>query len=238
MKKTALLVTTLLMSNAIFTSIPTSASEINSTEVQPYSYKDSPDSQFSGIAAEVNTNTLESNITYLTEEEVLNVDPNVLSNISKELEELVANNTYTEESLNIIAAQKIKDAVALNNGSIKKYDYSIPGFPALTSAEVALAQKHPAEFTKYSSTAVTALNEAENYYPQSELYLGIGDAFRHAYWNALMVANFRGLNSIDYGISRAEVWANAHESNSFGVDKDMDLINNEAGRLSMYQNIG
>ncbi|WP_094229022.1 DUF6973 domain-containing protein [Methanolobus psychrotolerans] len=48
------------------------------------------------------------------------------------------------------------------------------------------------------------------------------DAFRHTYWNALMVKH------IDY--TWAERWATAHEYNSSGLPKTMDLWNNNKGR--------
>ena len=45
-----------------------------------------------------------------------------------------------------------------------------------------------------------------------------GDAFRHTYWNALMVKYV--------GVDDAKTFADAHESgdDSQGVDKEMDLI--------------
>jgi hypothetical protein len=51
-----------------------------------------------------------------------------------------------------------------------------------------------------------------------------GDAFRHAYWNALMVRSV--------GAFTADLFATAYESgtNSSGIDKQMDLINNDRGR--------
>ncbi|MBU8568872.1 hypothetical protein KM914_21135 [Virgibacillus pantothenticus] len=37
-------------------------------------------------------------------------------------------------------------------------------------------------------------------------------------------------------MNRAKVWTNAHEAESSGIDKEMDLINNEIGRYHAYEN--
>lgn len=56
----------------------------------------------------------------------------------------------------------------------------------------------------------------------------VSDAFRHAYWNALMVKH------IDY--SWADRWATAHEEGSDGISTEMDLWNNNEGRLIAANN--
>lgn len=59
------------------------------------------------------------------------------------------------------------------------------------------------------------------------------DAFRHAYWNALMVVH------IDY--NWAYRWATAHEEGAEGqpeIEKEMDLWNNRVGRLIAASNPG
>ncbi|AVR01044.1 hypothetical protein OBCHQ24_02940 [Oceanobacillus iheyensis] len=38
------------------------------------------------------------------------------------------------------------------------------------------------------------------------------------------------------GTQRAKVWADAHETTSSGLDREMDLINNEIGRYHAYLN--
>ncbi|WP_408609373.1 DUF6973 domain-containing protein [Caldicellulosiruptor changbaiensis] len=68
-------------------------------------------------------------------------------------------------------------------------------------------------------------------YNDSVLHNGNGDAFRHAYWNALMV------KYIDY--SWAYDWATAHEEGATGqpaIEKEMDLYNNMMGRTLVLGN--
>ncbi|MDZ4147546.1 MAG: hypothetical protein U1C58_04605 [Flavobacteriaceae bacterium] len=80
----------------------------------------------------------------------------------------------------------------------------------------------------YLANAQFATWKAKELFPDwRELYNGKGDAFRHAYWNAL--------NVIDLGISLAESLTTAHEDkpSSYLYDfkeKEMDLFNNQIGR--------
>lgn len=71
-----------------------------------------------------------------------------------------------------------------------------------------------------------AFDAADARYTVDVLHNGNGDAFRHAYWNALMVKH------IDY--NWAYDWATAHEEgapNNPPLEKEMDLYNNREGRL-------
>ncbi|WP_051947474.1 DUF6973 domain-containing protein [Muricauda sp. MAR_2010_75] len=78
----------------------------------------------------------------------------------------------------------------------------------------------------YLFNAQKATWKAQDLYPNS-LYNGKGDAFRHAYFNAL--------NAILLGPSLAEDLATAHEDKPFDYsnhykEKQMDLFNNQVGR--------
>lgn len=57
---------------------------------------------------------------------------------------------------------------------------------------------------------------------EKTLYLGVGDAFRHCYWNARM--------KVRIGHDYTYEIATAHESESRVNDKVMDLRNNKTGR--------
>ncbi|KRG16564.1 hypothetical protein ACA30_01835 [Virgibacillus soli] len=46
-----------------------------------------------------------------------------------------------------------------------------------------------------------------------------------------MVPYFGGTKGPQHGYDRTRVWANAHEYTSSGIDKEMDLFNNEQGRF-------
>ncbi len=71
-----------------------------------------------------------------------------------------------------------------------------------------------------------ALSKAEELFPNMALWNDPGDAFRHAYWSALMTSEF--------GEEFAEKFATAHETeynyNPSKAETFMDLHNNEVGR--------
>lgn len=92
----------------------------------------------------------------------------------------------------------------------------------LTHEEFVLCLGSPDKCSLTKETADHARLEANSRYP-FEFYLGRGDAFRHAYWNALMT------KEIDE--TWAEKFATAHESETpEGNDRTMDLRNNAEGR--------
>ena len=102
------------------------------------------------------------------------------------------------------------------------YAYNILGKNA-TKEELLLVAKYPTQSVKIFNNSSTASNTASNLYKAETLYLGNGDAFRHAYWNALNVKSV--------GADIAKAFANAHESETpEGNDKTMDLRNNTVGR--------
>lgn len=74
----------------------------------------------------------------------------------------------------------------------------------------------------------TALSTARSYYAGESLSDGLGDAFRHSYWNALM--------SREIGVANAKFVGDLHEYFNWGGQKryDMDSYNNMKGR-DMYQ---
>ncbi|MFV8521299.1 hypothetical protein ABEX39_21455 [Bacillus albus] len=75
--------------------------------------------------------------------------------------------------------------------------------------------------------AQAAINMATAYYSKDSLNNGKGDAFRHAYWNALMCKSI--------GCSNAKIVADNHERYNMTEKKlhDMDYYNNQKGR-DMY----
>ena len=92
-----------------------------------------------------------------------------------------------------------------------------------TKEELLLVVKYPTQSVKIFNNSSTASNTASSLYKAETLYLGNGDAFRHAYWNALNVKSV--------GADIAKAFANAHESETpEGNDKTMDLRNNTVGR--------
>ncbi len=95
----------------------------------------------------------------------------------------------------------------------------------LHDAEKSFVISHPLAALDFRKAADQALTEAQRRFPDPKsLWNGPGDAFRHAYWNALMVQA--------QGHDLAKQFADAHE-NFPGNDpreKAMDLFNNAVGR--------
>ena len=91
----------------------------------------------------------------------------------------------------------------------------------LTDAEKAFVRKYPAVAARLYFTKKKAEAEAEKRYPYS-LTGGEGDAFRHAYWSALMTRAA--------GPKLAKKIGDAHEDFPHNEDRDMDLHNNQVGR--------
>ncbi len=93
----------------------------------------------------------------------------------------------------------------------------------LTKEEKKLCILHPFKAIKVNNARKTAESKAKELYDGDSLWQYNGDAFRHAYWNALMTKSI--------GKKYAEKFATAHESTSpDGLDKTMDLTNNRIGR--------
>jgi hypothetical protein len=100
----------------------------------------------------------------------------------------------------------------------------------LTQAEKDFVWSHPLAAMTFKEDADKALAEAQKRFPPDTLHNGQGDAFRHAYWNALMVKH--------ESYSLAKEFADAHETNPGqpAAEKDMDLYNNREGRLIAWHN--
>ncbi|HHK7664535.1 TPA: hypothetical protein ACQXS9_001810, partial [Streptococcus pneumoniae] len=100
----------------------------------------------------------------------------------------------------------------------------LSGYNNLNSEEKKLARNSPYQAIQVNNAAKTATNKTIEIYGKNG-YQDNSDAFRHCLWNALMKQSI--------GATAAEKWATAHEYNSYGIDKQMDLHNNYIGR-SIY----
>lgn len=94
----------------------------------------------------------------------------------------------------------------------------------LTQAERDFLWDHPLASMTFKENADKAFAEAAKRFPSNTLHNGEGDAFRHAYWNALMTKH--------ESEALAKEFADAHETNPGqpAAEKTMDLHNNEVGR--------
>lgn len=232
MKKAGVvLLSSLVLSTSLFTTVSVQASENNSLG---YTIEDKLD--FSKISKEAKNAILSSNeiqddasTVYLTEDEVNKMTISGFEKIYNDLKLEIESGDYTENQLNEMVTEKIKNMPVAPMPRVS--------FGDLTSEEKKLVALHPIEATLYATMSKNALKEAEKYYSSASLYQGNGDAFRHSYWNAILVKAFGGVGKGKQdGVERAKVWTNAHEQGSKGVDREMDLYNNDAGRYHGYLN--
>ena len=99
-------------------------------------------------------------------------------------------------------------------------------FDNLKVGERQFVTDHPLAASSFRGISSRAKAEARRRYPDS-VTDGIGDAFRHCYWNALMTR--------EQGEALAEKFANEHENFDLGPKDSirstiMDLHNNKVGR--------
>ena len=147
----------------------------------------------------------------LTEDDFCEIYNIYETNLAKGIE-------LTDNEILTLLVKKIND----KENQPSTYAYNIFGKNA-TKEELLLVAKYPTQSVKVFNNSSTASSTASSLYKAETLYLGNGDAFRHAYWNAL------NLKSVGADIAKA--FANAHESETpEGNDKTMDLRNNTVGR--------
>lgn len=130
-----------------------------------------------------------------------------------------SNKTVTDDIVRELIVNKINSKTSI---SLSAKSYDVFG-QQLTGEELSLVSLYPSIATIVYDDAKFASGQANYLYQPSTLWKGNGDAFRHAYWNALL--------HHDIGDQLATAFTTAHEANSSGVDKEMDLNNNAIGRL-------
>ena len=146
------------------------------------------------------------------------------------IQKSTASKKLTDDTIKRMMVDKIKDKLQEPNVGIRAAANMYPIFGRnLTREELIIAAAYPSQALTASSDAKTAETTASSLYQAYTLYQGNGDAFRHAYWNSLMAKSI--------GVSLATAFANAHESETpNGIDKTMDLNNNNTGRNVTYYN--
>lgn len=107
----------------------------------------------------------------------------------------------------------------------KIYAYS----GGLTSQEIELFAKHPIYAAKAKECADKATEKTNAMYKPYVRYMGNGDAFRHAYWSALMTKkttrDFAYKAGLAHeGLTPSYNWAKRTD------DEKMDISNNYSGR--------
>lgn len=100
------------------------------------------------------------------------------------------------------------------------WSYELGG-TRLTQAELVLLASRPWWINKTRNASDDAKARAAVVFPGPQ-YRNRADAFRHAYWNVLLSKRIAPW--------WAFAFATAHEQESSGIDRDMDLHNNAKGR--------
>lgn len=96
--------------------------------------------------------------------------------------------------------------------------------PTVTETEKELLEGLGVGLFEFKDIADSAFAAADERFPSADKNDDHNDAFRHAYWNALMTSR--------YGVDWAEQYGTAHEAipGNPGDREAMDLYNNEVGR--------
>ena len=108
-------------------------------------------------------------------------------------------------------------------------------YGSLTKKEKEFIILYPAIAYSIYNSSKKALAKAKELYKGDGLEDGNGDAFRHAYWNALSVKYLTFLNEVPslnpvYEIEMMKLYGDSHESESDNeLAKKMDLHNNQIG---------
>ena len=163
---------------------------------------------------------IQSKVQYNFEDEVTTFSD--LGIMSRALETfIVANPESTEAEQEAFLIHFVENGGLRAAANCRGLGDYLPGYNNLNSEERALALKHPIQAVKVYNCASKATDATIAYYGING-WQDNSDAFRHCCWNALMKS---AMSKND-----ANTWATAHEADSSGIDKDMDLFNNSVGR--------
>lgn len=99
----------------------------------------------------------------------------------------------------------------------------------LTKTELELYAKHPLEAYKAKQCAIQARKAAKKYFAEYTLEQGNGDAFRHAYWSALMTKKIGADFAYQAGLAHENV-LKGYDFSKLSDDSKMDISNNFRGR--------
>ena len=184
-------------------------------------------------------------LSYITEDEFADLD-NIFTELLKE-------GSLTQDEMDKYAVDYYYKCYNKRISEIKGKEISTKGigdylansYNKLNDAEKALAKKYPSDLAAYYSCSKIATNSTNDRYSSGK-YLGNGDAYRHALWNALLICRFYelGKGNADFCTERTKLWTTAHEEikyadrsyedmskQQFEKDKEMDLFNNKIGRV-------
>lgn len=180
------------------------------------------------VLAKESATTLSSDLHGLNEytDKTVSLSWDELGRIFEEAELKIENMTDSEadDYLRLKILEYLNTKAELINSGISMLDiYDI--YENLTDAEKALMIKYPTSALKVKESKDISEAKTSYYYLDTDNFAkDSADAFRHGCWNALM--------AVKIGEDKAKLFADAHEERpeSFGIDKEMDLSNNNTGR--------
>ena len=120
--------------------------------------------------------------------------------------------------------------VAFNCHSINIKAVSYDAITTLTAEEIDIYSKHPRIALFAKNAATDAENAAKSDWKKYTLYQGNGDAFRHAYWSALMTKRISRDWAYTLGLAH-EGLKKGYDFSSLNDDVKMDISNNYEGRI-------
>lgn len=103
-------------------------------------------------------------------------------------------------------------------------------FGKVTGEEILLCASHPFKCNTANNLADQASKKTQSLYNNYVLWQGNGDAFRHAYWSALMTKHIDRDFAYDAGLAH-EGLKRGYNFDSQGDDAKMDISNNYSGRI-------
>lgn len=155
----------------------------------------------------------------ITEQEFVNL---VTENITPLVDEEVEEQALIESESKVVQPRSYSPYYGFEKFGVK-------------ATEIALFARYPLYSSKAKSLGEKALASASNRYQQYELWQGNGDAYRHAYWSALMTKHTTKTFAQQAGYAHEGYAVGSYDSIK-DLDVKMDLSNNTKGRNDASDN--
>ncbi len=152
----------------------------------------------------------------------------IMSEIKNKLE---VNGVYEQVKSDAVSISNEGISVCANtctSGGGDYEDYLL--FDRFTPEEIWLFTTHPIKSAEAKSLAETASAKTQELYKAYTRWQGNGDAFRHAYWSALMTKHIDRDYAYDAGLAH-EGLERGYSFSAQSDDVKMDISNNYAGRI-------
>jgi len=188
------------------------------------------------MASTTSDNTFSDDLTWEDFEYLSNLERSIrCENSNATAEEVLS---FLEDEIDKLRTSK-ENLMPIISTSSSSSTYTIFGF-TLTSEEILLFATYPSQAIMAYNASIDAVTKTGEFYDGGG-WLDNADAFRHAYWNALMEKRISKNVYINIGtydipyytviqVDFAKLFADAHEHGKTNIDVEMDLANNAIGR--------